>query len=109
MIIEFKSKSLKKACVKKKKARRKYGNRVADKLIQRLYELQSFDNLEQVPHRPPFKRHKLKGAYSGCFSVNLVDGYRLIFKPAGNLNKENELDLKDVDKIKIWEVTDYHG
>ena len=110
MKIVFKSNSLKKTCTKQKKARKKFGNKVADKLIQRLYELQAFDNLQQVPHKPPFRRHKLGGQYSGCFSIDLVQGYRLVFKPVGDSGQnEDELELKEIEKIIIWEVTDYHG
>ena len=109
MKIEFKSKSLKKVCINKKKARKKYGKKVAKKLFQRIYELQAFENLKEVPHTPPFRKHKLRGKYSGCFAIDLSGNYRLVFKPACNFRQKEELNLKDVDKIIVWEVIDYHG
>jgi proteic killer suppression protein len=65
--------------------------------------------LEQVPHKPPFRRHKLKGKYDGCFAVDIIGGYRLVFKPIIDIVLNNdEINLSKVDKILILEVIDYH-
>ena len=109
MIIEFKSNKIMKLCTKKKKARKKLGADVARSLIKRLYELRAFENLEEVPYRPPFKRHKLSGNYKGFFAVNLKGSYRIVFKPIIDNDKTiEEIELSEVKKIKIWEVIDYH-
>ena len=109
MIIEFKSNKLMKLCKKEKKARKKLGADVARSLIRRLYQLQAFENLEEVPYSPPFRRHKLSGDYEGCFAVDLKGAYRIVFKPIIDNDKTiEEIELSEVKKITIWEVIDYH-
>ncbi len=79
-------------------------------LFRRLKQLQSFECLEDVPPFPPFRRHKLKGDYNGFFSVTIKDGYRIVFKPIIDFDRQvEEVPLSDIKKIQIWEVTDYHG
>jgi len=108
MIIKFGSSKLENLCLDKEKARKKYGKNIAKKLIMRLNQLQAFENLMQVPHKPPFRRHKLKGEYEGCFAVVIEGGFRLIFKPIIEDNSNDNTDLKKVKKILILEVKDYH-
>ncbi len=110
MIIEFKSNRLRKLCTKKKKARKKLGAEVARSLIKRLYELQAFENLEDVPPHLPFRRHKLYGNYKGCFAVDIKGAYRIVFKPIIDTDEKIEnVPLSKINKIRILEVTDYHG
>lgn len=109
MDIEFKSNRIMKLCTKRKKARKKLGADIARSLIQRLYDLQAFDSLKEVPTTPPFRRHKLYGNYEGFFAVNIKGPYRIVFKPIIDDNTSEDKSLSEVKKIKIWEVTDYHG
>lgn len=108
MIIEFRSNRIKKICENENKARKKYGAKLAKKLIQRIYQLQAFDNLNQIPHTPPFRKHKLKGDFDGCFSVDITAGYRLIFKPGLDSNEKKNINLNEINRIIIWKVVDYH-
>ena len=96
-------------CTKFNKARKKFGDKLARKLIKRLNELSAFENVEQIPHKNPYRRHKLKGEYADCFSIDIKDGYRIIFKPKLKPDETlNDIPLTQISKIIIWEVTDYH-
>jgi proteic killer suppression protein len=109
MIIEFSNRRIERICLDKEQARKKYGMEIAKKLILRLNQLQAFDNLKQVPHTRPFRRHKLKGKYDGCFAVDIVSGYRLIFKPVtDNGINVDEMNMSKINRILILEVKDYH-
>lgn len=109
MIIVFKSNKILKLCTKQKKAYKKFGANIAKSLFKRLYELQAFENLEEVPSHPPFRRHKLYGKYKGCFAVDIKGAYRIVFKPIVDSDRNiEEIPLSEIKKIKIWEVTDYH-
>lgn len=94
MDIEFKNSRLQKMCTKIKKARNKLGDKLARNLIKRLNELSAFENIQQIPHKRPFRRHKLQGNYAGCFSIDIKDGYRIIFKPKLKSNENlNDIPL----------------
>ncbi|ACL70765.1 plasmid maintenance system killer [Halothermothrix orenii H 168] len=109
MILEFKSKKLLKLYTKHKKAQKKFGVKTARILVRRLNELQAFENLAQVPHKPPYRRHKLSGKYKGFFAVDVIGGYRIVFKPIIDSDRDiEEIPLHEINKIEIWEVTDYH-
>lgn len=110
MIIEFGSNKIMKLCTKEEKARKKFGSDVQRILFRRLYELQSFECLEEVPPHLPFRRHKLTGNYKGFFAITIKGPYRIVFKPiieSGNAIEDTP--LSDIKRIQIWEVTDYHG
>jgi plasmid maintenance system killer protein len=91
MIIEFRNNKIKTIYLNADKARKKYGIEIATKIILRINQLQAFDNLCQVPYKPPFRRHKLKGEYDGCFPVDILNGFRLIFKP---IIRDREISFK---------------
>jgi len=56
---------------------------------------------------------KLTGNLKGCFSLDLRKGYRLLFKPAGNVSEKRKPDgginWTLVTAVKIIDVEDYHG
>lgn len=109
MNIEYKSSRVRKLCTKEKKGRKKLGASIARSLIKRLYQLQAFENLQDVPTTLPFRRHKLSGEYKNCFAVNIKGPYRLIFKPIVYSGRPiEEISLSEINTIEIWEVTDYH-
>jgi len=81
MEISFKNEKLKKLCEDYHDLSREYGNKQAEKIMQRIRELQAFENLYDASKLPQLKLHPLKGNYSGCFAVNLIQPYRMIFEP----------------------------
>ena len=74
-------------------------------------ELRAFENLSQVPHQPPFRRHELSGKLRGTYAVDLDHPYRLLFVPCHDpvpKLKDGGVDLEKVTAIEIRSVEDYH-
>lgn len=79
--------------------------REAQIVIQRLSELLIAQSLENIPHTPPPKRHKLKGNYKDCWGICVKGGLRIIVKPIGQYDEE---DLSSITEIEIVDIKDYH-
>ncbi len=83
-----------------------YGIDVANKLPRRILELKAFNSLNDIPTTLPYRRHKLNGKLKDHFAVNINNQYRLIFKP--NDSNNVEINLKEIKKIKIMEVSKHY-
>lgn len=75
------------------------------KIINRLSELRAANNLDEIPHVPPPRRHKLDGEYHDCWGVDVSKNYRIVLRPTGNWD---EHDLKTVVSVEILTIEDYH-
>ncbi len=84
---------------------------MASVIINRMALLDLAGSLDQVPTRPPERRHQLTEDRKGQFSVDLVHPYRLVFTPNHEpvpLAEDGGINLQQVTEIKILEVIDYH-
>ena len=111
MDIIFKTAKLEKQCNDYKKACKIWGLQHAYKIIQRLQDLRSFDNLAQVPAQPPFKCHQLTGNNKYKYAITSKEPFRIIFKPANNplpLLEDGAVDISKVTIVEIWGVENYH-
>ena len=108
MIIEYRTKKLKKQCEDPKVAQKDYGKRIGNKLTQRIGELYAATSLLDIKNIPSARLHKLKGTRADEYAVDLVGPYRLVFLPilkeGGDIN-----ELESINIVRIEEVTDYHG
>jgi proteic killer suppression protein len=87
------------------------GRVMADRLQQRLMELNAAETLADVSHLPPPRCHELSGNRSGHFSVDLEQPYRLLFIPADDpipLKEDGGIDLSQVREIEIIKIEDTH-
>lgn len=112
MDIVFSSEKLRKIFNSDSQLRRKYGDRQAKRLQQRLFELYAAATLADVSHLPPPRCHALTGDRAGQFAVDVIYPYRLIFEPAHNpipCLANGSIDRAHVTAIRILEVEDYHG
>ncbi|QUW26886.1 plasmid maintenance system killer protein [Bacillus cereus] len=75
------------------------------KIINRMSEIRAANNLDEIPHVPPPRRHKLEGNYSDCWGVDISKNYRIVLKPIGDWD---ESDLTTINKITILSIEDYH-
>lgn len=82
----------------------KYGPDMAEIINLRMALLVAAPSLNEIPHNPPVRRHKLKGKRKDSFAVNLDNRTRLIFKP----DNTKISDLRDITSIIILSVEDYH-
>ena len=104
MDIEYASKSLEKSLADQRSITRQYG-RIARNLIHRLSDLRVADNLSQITHLPPPRRHKLTGYFEGCWGIDLSKNQRLIIRPIGDYDSG---DLSTVTRVRIEDIQDYH-
>lgn len=110
MDILFCTTSLEKVFNNKRKLIAKYGADNAKSIKKRMAVLSAANCLEQVPVKPPDRRHELLGKLKGEFAVDLRHPYRLIFKPQQPvpLKDDGGIDLARVTAITILRVEDYH-
>jgi len=73
---------------------------MAVKLSQRIRELQAVDSIEMLLQFRIGRCHALTGNYMGCYAMDLVQPYRLLFEKA---QAEDELHV-----VKIIAIKDYH-
>lgn len=111
MVISFASSQLQKLCNSEKVMQKKLGAPMAEKLQQRLAELQAADNLADISRLPPPRCHELKQDRQGDLAVDLVHPNRLIFRPDHDpipAKADGGLDWAQVTRIVIVEIADYH-
>ena len=111
MEIHFGTRKLSKIMNSEKELVREYGPKMAKKVKHRLAVLEAALCLEDVPSKPPDRRHALSQNREGQFAVDLAHPHRLVFEPDHNpppLKSDGSIDLERVTVIKIIEVEDYH-
>ena len=109
--IFFKSKSLATRFNNDKWLLKKYGERNARIIQQRLQEIEAAENLAQLMMLPGPRCHPLKGARKEQFAVRALDPYRITFEVADDpvpRKEDGGIDLAKVAAIRIVRVEDYH-
>jgi proteic killer suppression protein len=104
MEIVFKSKKLHKVFNDSSSLIKKYGNKHARKIVQRLNEFNAANSLYDIVILQAPRLHSLKGKMHGYWAVDLIHPFRLVIEPMDG----ETTDLKTVTEIKIIEVIDYH-
>ena len=79
----------------------KYANQAANKVIQRIAELQAARTPQQLPGGARFHEHS--GKRKGLFSVNLVHPMRLIVRPTCSY-----ATWVEITSVEIYEIMDPH-
>ena len=85
-------------CEDAEKATRKYGDRMAEMIDQRIGEIESADSVETLIKYRIGRCHQLTGNRKNQYAMDLTHPYRLVFE-------------KKKDKIiavEILEIVDYH-
>lgn len=98
MDITYKNRKIEKVCTDAKTAERTYGREMADKIHQRIDEIDAADTVEMMIKFHIGRCHSLTQNRKGQYAVDLVHPYRLVFEKNG-------------DKIQIanmLEIVDYH-
>lgn len=104
MEIEYKSKKLEKECNDIKAATRSYGKNCAKILLEYINYLIASDSLKDIENLRFPHLHWLKGKRQNQCAVYLEHPKRLVFEPIDIKSK----DFKNIKKIKIIEIIDYH-
>jgi proteic killer suppression protein len=100
MEIRYKDRKQEKDFQNRKNLTKKYGSKIAGKLMMRINTIRYAKQIEDIPHTPPEKRHSLSGNYENCFAVALTENYRLVFRVVENENAETIAEIQG--------VIDYH-
>lgn len=98
MFIEYKNRKIKEICTSAHVAKREYGLEMAEKIQQRISEIESAVTVEMMIQYRIGRCHLLKGDRKNQFAVDLVHPYRLVFE-----KKKKEFHI-----VRIMEITDYH-
>ncbi len=111
MEIQFATRSMQRRCSSEKEMRKAWGDRMSEKLQQRLAELEAAVTLADISRLPPARCHEMAGDRKGQLSVDLVHPYRLLFTPDHHpvpCKPDGGLDWCQVTRIVILEVADTH-
>jgi len=110
MVIIVINKKLRKILENKNEIRKKYGTEMADKIMQRIDDIKCAENLK-ILMKLPGKHHPLTGDRNGQFACDLVQPYRLIYKPGNDplpINDDGMLIYSKITIVEILEIVDYH-
>ena len=98
MQVEYKNRNIEKVCTDASVATQKYGNEMAEKISQRISEIQAADNVEQMIQFHIGRCHELHGNRKKQYAVDLVQPKRLVFEKHGS----------EIQIANILEIVDYH-
>lgn len=98
MDITHKNKKIEKVCTDARTAERTYGREMADKIHQRIDEMDAADTVEMMIQYRIGRCHPLTQNRKGQYAVDLVHPYRLVFE-----KKDDEIQIAN-----ILEIVDYH-
>jgi proteic killer suppression protein len=109
--ITFDNTRLEKLINDTKQLQKEFGIVMADIIRLRMDDLSSVKTLEDVRNLPG-KYHELTSDRKGQIATHLKQPKRLIFVPDHDpipINEGGGMDWKKINRIKIIEITDYHG
>ena len=98
MDITYKNRKIEKVCTDAKAAERTYGREMADKIHQRIDEIDAADTVEMMIQCHIGRCHPLINNRKGQYAVDLVHPYRLVFEKQGT----------EIQIAHIMEIVDYH-
>lgn len=82
--ITFKSNKLGKICTDSSVTRKTYNLEMAEKIAQRMEELEAADSVDMLLQFQIGRCHPLKGNRQGQFAMDLVQPFRLVFEKVKN-------------------------
>jgi len=98
MEVQYRNKRVKAECTDYSVARRKYGQKMADKISLRIDQLRAAQSVEQMIEGRIGRCHPLGQNRKGQYALDLIHPARLIFEKVGD----------DVQVALVEEITDYH-
>ena len=98
MEITYKTRKIEKVCTIASEAEKKYGSEMAEKIHQRIDEIDASDTVEEMVQFHIGRCHQLNGNRKGQYAMDLIHPQRLIFEKRGN----------EIQIVRIIEITDYH-
>jgi toxin HigB-1 len=99
MQIEFRNKALHAAYLDLAEGRKRWGQKVALKYIDRINHLKHAKRLDELFAFTQLRLHPLKGSRQGQWALDLTERWRLIITPR---------EANDIEVIGIEEVTNHY-
>lgn len=106
----FRRSRLRKLCASRQSLVRKFGPEGATRIQHRLSLLEAADTLEDLRVLPG-RCHELGTDRKGQLALDLHQGYRLIFCPAGDWRRKDDggLDWSSVSAVEVIEISDHYN
>lgn len=98
MEITYKNKNIEKVCTNASYAEKKYGSDMAEKIHQRIDEIDASETVEEMIQYHIGRCHHLKGNRKCQYAMDLIHPQRLIFEKKGN----------EIQIVNVIKITDYH-
>ena len=98
MDIEYSNKQIEKVCTNASSASKKHGKEMAERIHQRIDEIDAADTIEMMIQFHIGRCHPLTQNRKGQYAVDLVHPYRLVFEKNGD----------EIQIANILEIVDYH-
>ena len=98
MKVEYKNKKLKKVCTIASVTEKAYSRQMADKIQQRIAELESAETVEELMQFHIGRCHPLHQNRENQYAMDLVHPMRLVFEKKGD----------EIQIAEIVEIVDYH-
>lgn len=98
MKIEYKTKKLEKVCTNYSEAEKEHDSEMAEKIHQRIDEINAVLSVETMLEFGICRCHQLKGRRKNQYAVDLIHPYYLVFE-----GQEQEIQITN-----IMEIPDYH-
>ncbi len=103
MKISYKSKKLEKECTNISQAKKKYNEKVAEKLLYTIDAIKKAETLRDIICVPTFRFHSLIGDKNGKYAIDLgkKSGYRLIVVPLNENDNQFKETVNFYNSIEI--------
>jgi proteic killer suppression protein len=97
--VYFKSRNIERICTDYTFSKRKYGERMAYLIHQRIGELKAAESVDMLVQFSIGRCHPLKGNRRNVYAMDLVHPYRLVFEL---------YDKNNPKAIRVLRIVDYH-
>lgn len=98
LVITYKNRKIEKICTDAKVAEKTYGKKMAEKIQNRISEIEASITVEIMLQFHIGRCHSLSNNRKGQYAVDLINRYRLVFRKIGD----------EIQIAEIIEIVDYH-
>ena len=98
LVITYKNRKIEKICTDAKVAEKTYGKKMAEKIQNRISEIEASITVEIMHQFHNARCHSLSNNRKGQYAVDLINPYRLVFRKIGD----------EIQIAEIIEIVDYH-
>jgi proteic killer suppression protein len=101
MLVSYKNDSIKQICQDFEHACKKFGEKIATRLFQRIGEIRAVENIMELKTFPAIECEAVEKANSVLYTVNLSDTQKLLFLPLKEDPLKNESLITEVELHEV--------